>query len=163
MVANEIPSKEEKLENVESLLTMLKEKFGDAISETKIVKRRLFVDVATESFREILKFLDESFEICFLHTITAVDTTSEFELLYHIFIGEKKVNLNLRIKISRDSPKVPTITDIMPAANVYEREVHDLFGIVFEGHPHLERLILPEDWPDGVYPLRKDYKMGGKK
>jgi NADH-quinone oxidoreductase subunit C len=51
------------------------------------------------------------------------------------------------------------VVSLLPGAVLYEREVHDLLGVVFDGHPSLERLILPDDWPEGVYPLRKDYKV----
>lgn len=159
----------EKTENIiefkeeEEVLQELKSFLGDALLDSKIPKkRRVFIDIPSQKLRDVLTFLNEKYEICFLHTITAVDTMENFELLYHLFIGEKKVTLNLRIKISRENPKTSTITDIMPAANLYEREIHDLFGIVFEGHPHPERVILPDDWPEGVYPLRKDFKMGEK-
>ncbi|RLG90884.1 hydrogenase large subunit, partial [Candidatus Bathyarchaeota archaeon] len=58
-----------------------------------------------------------------------------------------------------EKPVVPTITDIIPGAVLYEREVHDLLGVAFEGHPDLSPLVLPEEWPERVYPLRKEYTL----
>ena len=69
------------------------------------------------------------------------------------------IELSLRITVEKKNPNVPTITDIIPGAILYEREVHDLFGVTFEGHPDLARLILPEKWPQDIYPLRKEYTL----
>ncbi|MEM1607631.1 MAG: NADH-quinone oxidoreductase subunit C, partial [Candidatus Bathyarchaeia archaeon] len=61
----------------------------------------------------------------------------------------------LRVKLPQNDYIIPTITDLIPGAMLHEREAHDLFGIRFEGNPDLRPLILPEDWPAGIYPLRK--------
>jgi NADH-quinone oxidoreductase subunit D len=66
--------------------------------------------------------------------------------------------VTLKNRISREKPVTQTITDILPGANLYEREVFDLLGVVFEGHPNLKRLMLPDLWPQGDYPLRRDWK-----
>jgi NADH-quinone oxidoreductase subunit C len=64
---------------------------------------------------------------------------------------------SLKVEVPVKQPVLPTITSIIPGAILYEREVHELLGVVFSGHPNLSPLILPEDWPDGVYPLRKEW------
>jgi len=61
--------------------------------------------------------------------------------------------------VAKDKPILPTITDLIPGATLYEREVHDLLGITFKGHPDLSPLILPEGWPPDVYPLRKEWTI----
>jgi len=63
----------------------------------------------------------------------------------------------LKVEVPVKQPVLPTITPIVPGAILYEREVHELLGVVFSGHPNLSPLILPEDWPEGVYPLRKEW------
>jgi Ni,Fe-hydrogenase III component G len=65
----------------------------------------------------------------------------------------------LQVDVLKKNPNVPTITDLILGAVLYEREVHDMVGVTFEGHPDLSPLILPEGWPEGVYPLRKEEKF----
>jgi len=91
-----------------------------------------------------------------LITISTVDNGETFELLYHL-IGPHRIIISLAIDILRDKPVTPTTSDLLPPAGIYERQIHDLFGIVFEGHPDLKKVILNEDWPDNEYPLRKDW------
>jgi membrane-bound hydrogenase subunit beta len=92
-----------------------------------------------------------------LITISTVDNGDSFELLYHL-IGPHRIIISLAIDIPRNQPVTHTVSDILPPAGIYERQIHDLFGITFEGHPGLKKVILNEDWPDNEYPLRKDWK-----
>ncbi|MGC8848926.1 MAG: NADH-quinone oxidoreductase subunit C, partial [Candidatus Bathyarchaeia archaeon] len=78
------------------------------------------------------------------------------EILTHLF--GRGVELTVATAVSREEPRIESITDILPGATFYEREVYDLLGVRFEGHPNLKRVLLPDEWPEGVYPLRKDYK-----
>ncbi|MCK4434684.1 NADH-quinone oxidoreductase subunit C, partial [Candidatus Bathyarchaeota archaeon] len=61
--------------------------------------------------------------------------------------------------VPKNNPNVPTVTDLIPGAILYEREVHDLLGVNFEGHPDLSPLLLPEEWPQNLYPLRKEHNL----
>ena len=70
----------------------------------------------------------------------------------------KRERIRLRVQIPEDEPTLPTLFDIYPGSEALEREVHDLFGINFEGHPDMTRILMPEDWEG--YPLRKDYAVG---
>jgi NADH:ubiquinone oxidoreductase subunit C len=92
-----------------------------------------------------------------LITISTVDNGGTFELLYHL-IGPHRIIISLAIDLPRDQPVTHTVSDLLPPAGIYERQIHDLFGITFEGHPDLKKVILNEDWPDNEYPLRKDWK-----
>jgi membrane-bound hydrogenase subunit beta len=92
-----------------------------------------------------------------LITISTVDNGDTFELLYHL-IGPHRIIISLSIDIPRNQPVMHTVSDLLPSAGIYERQIHDLFGITFEGHPGLKKVILNEDWPDNEYPLRKDWK-----
>lgn len=94
-----------------------------------------------------------------LNTVSAVEHASFFELIYHFSLPERGVLVNLRIETGKDEG-VDSITPLIPGANFIEREIHDLFGVRFEGHPDFRRVILPDDWPEGVHPLRKGYKLG---
>jgi NADH-quinone oxidoreductase subunit C len=94
-----------------------------------------------------------------LLTISTVDNGETFELLYHL-IGPHRIIISLSINLPRDKPVAPTVSDLLPSAGIYERQIHDLFGIFFEGHPDLKKLMLNEDWPENEHPLRKDWKPG---
>ncbi|MHC1627509.1 MAG: NADH-quinone oxidoreductase subunit C [Candidatus Nezhaarchaeales archaeon] len=80
----------------------------------------------------------------------------EMELTYFIWLLPQKIRVLVKTRLPKDDLKVQSAVNVMPAAILYEREVHEMLGVVFEGHPKLERLFLPEDWPEGVYPLRRD-------
>jgi NADH-quinone oxidoreductase subunit C len=98
----------------------------------------------------------------FFEDVTAVDwfpSSPRFQLSYHILSHSYKERIRLRVLVDGASPAVDSITSIWPAANYYEREVFDLFGIRFEGHPNLRRIMMPDDWEG--YPLRKDYPVEG--
>jgi len=87
--------------------------------------------------------------------VTAVDFGDDFELVYRLQSSRFGVGLFLKTEVPRDEPAIETITDLWPAADWQEREVYDLMGVEFIGHPDLRRILLPEDWVG--HPLRKDY------
>lgn len=94
--------------------------------------------------------------------LTCVDwypAEPRFELVYHLLSISNKERVRLKVKLNSSSPAVESITSIWPGANYFEREVFDLFGIRFTGHPYLRRILMPEDWEG--YPLRKDYPVEG--
>ena len=87
--------------------------------------------------------------------VTAVDNGDDFELVYRLQSSRFGVGMFLKTEVPRDEPAIPTLTDLWPAADWQEREVYDLMGIEFVGHPDLRRILLPDDWEG--HPLRKDY------
>ncbi len=98
----------------------------------------------------------------FFEDLTAVDwfpASPRFQLSYHILSHRYKERIRLRVMVEEAEPAVESITSVWPSANYYEREVFDLFGIRFEGHPNLRRIMMPDDWRG--HPLRKDYPVEG--
>jgi NADH-quinone oxidoreductase subunit C len=94
--------------------------------------------------------------------VTAVDwlpSEPRFQLSYHIVSHQYKERIRIKTWVSSDAPVIQSITSVWPGANYYEREVFDLFGIRFEGHPNLRRILMPEEWVG--HPLRKDYPVEG--
>ncbi len=142
------------IELVEKIKQGLKQK---VIEITNPASRRVFLKVAKEDLVEAVRFLRDNFNFTHISTISGIDLGENFEILYHM--ANENCVLTVRALTPRNDPKVPTITGVIPGATLYEREVYDMFGIVFEGHPNLVRLILPDDWPEGEYPLRKDWKF----
>jgi Ni,Fe-hydrogenase III component G len=104
--------------------------------------------------REVLKVMSEADEKTGISAITGLDLGSNLGVLYHM--RTSNAFLTIRAEVPKDNPKIQTISDIVPGAVFHEMEVSDLLGVVFEGHPSPGRLVLAENWPQGVYPLRKD-------
>ncbi len=96
-----------------------------------------------------------------LQSITAVDLGDDFELLYMFYSYEHKKNLIMKTRIERKNPLIKTLYGIYSSADWFERECFDLMGIVFENHPNLSRILLPEGWIG--YPLRKDYVLNDER
>lgn len=117
--------------------------------------RRIFISVSRNDLIKTVNILSNELNIQHLSTITARDTGSEFEILYHFLLNG--VIITIRTTCPKDDPTIDTIVNIFPGAVLYERELSDILGIVPRGHPDLRRLVLPDDWVGG-YPLRKDWK-----
>ncbi len=138
----------------------IKRILGDHVSTLQAVPPRyIFLELRPENFKYDLKRLIDELGIWHISTISGVDLKDSIELIYHLWCDRYSVGIFIRVKLPRDDPKIESISDILPGAVLYEREVYDLLGVRFLGHPALERLLLPEDWPDGVYPLRKDVSL----
>ena len=110
------------------------------------------IDVPAACLATLVAVLRDRFSVHHLSTITGQDRGTTIELLYH-FWGEQ--GITLRLTLPRDDTRVVTLTDAIPGADFYEREVAEMLGVTFEGHPGPEHLLLPEDWAGGA-PLRRD-------
>ncbi len=113
-----------------------------------------WVGVPRQDVREIMQHLKEAHAPAHLSTITGMDVGDAIALIYHYAL--EGCQLNVRCLVPREEDRIDSITPVVPAAVLYEREVYDLLGVEFVGHPDLRRLILPEDWPEGNYPLRRE-------
>jgi NADH:ubiquinone oxidoreductase subunit C len=121
-------------------------------------ERRVMVNTPQERLIEVLGFLRDQ-GVTHVSTISVVDRMEEklFEVLYHLYWENNEITV--KVEISRENPVIPTVTPVLPGALTYEREIQDLFGIRVEHIPDPRRILLPDDWPAGVYPLRKDYTV----
>ncbi|HVQ01306.1 MAG TPA: NADH-quinone oxidoreductase subunit C [Candidatus Thermoplasmatota archaeon] len=124
----------------------------DIISKTP---RRVYVSIPRSDLTRTISIIASELGVQHLSTITALDTGNAFEVMYHFLVDG--IVVTVRTTTPRDDPTLDSIVSIFPGAVLYEREFHDLLGIVPNGHPDLRRLVLPEDWVGG-YPLRKDWK-----
>lgn len=143
------------------LIEELKNIFKEKIKEAKIQRsRRIFITVPKEYYREVIEYLAKNKSVTHISTITGVDVGKEIEVLPHFFgVGAE---ITIKTSVPKDNPELDSLADIFPASIFYEREVYDLLGVKFKGNPNLVRLLLPDDWPEGVYPLRKDFKVERK-
>jgi NADH:ubiquinone oxidoreductase subunit C len=128
--------------------------FGTAV---QVRRDRIRIPVAADRLRDAIQTARALLLFDRLLTISTADTGETFELFYHL-IGPHRIVLSLALTLPRDKPSVSTVSDLLPPAAIYERQIHDLFGILFGGHPGLSRLMLNEDWPQDEFPLRKDWK-----
>ncbi len=121
--------------------------------------RRVYFSVAKESARETGRKLIEDLGARFA-TATGSDIGEDLEVVYHFECDAVGLVVNMRVRTPKGEPVLPSLTPVVPPAEWIEREINDLVGIRFEGHPDPRRLILADDWPQGVYPLRRDQKDG---
>lgn len=134
---------------------------AELATKAKFDRDELTITVARENTVAACKALQAS-GYNFFETVTAVDwlpNEPRFVLAYHILSMKLKERIRLAVELTSDDPIVPSITSVWPSANFYEREVFDLFGITFTGHPALTRIMMPTDWEG--HPLRKDYPVEG--
>lgn len=146
----------------EELVKSVAEKFGDLVIESKVFRPgKISISVKPESIVQVATYLRDA--LGFDHPLGAgaVDYPDQnrFQMVYYVWSMSKRTMAMLRVDAPRDNPRLPTLSGVWDQMNLHEREAWEMFGIVFEGHPRLERLLLPEDWEEGVYPLRKDFKL----
>ncbi|MCL5026872.1 MAG: NADH-quinone oxidoreductase subunit C/D [Chloroflexi bacterium] len=151
-----------------SVIQELQDKFGDA----KITPQATRDDVATvwvarDDARDVLRHLKVGLEKPYrvLYDLTAIDERvrthrqgqpdGDFTVVYHLLSYERNDDVRIKVPLKGDAPSIPSVVDIWPSANWYEREMWDMFGIDVEGHPHLRRILMPPTWKG--HPLRKDH------
>jgi NADH-quinone oxidoreductase subunit C len=141
------------------LVTRLRAKFGGAIVEAMEDRKQAIFTVECARLAEVALHLRDEEKFDMLSDLTAVDwpkREKRFDVILNLYSFAK--NERLRIKAhAADGEKVPSLVNVWVAANWLEREVFDMFGIVFSGHPDLKRILLPDEWQG--YPLRKDYDI----
>ena len=135
-----------------------------AVEGVKFDHDEMSIYVERSSIREGCALLrdDSACPFNFLSDVTCVDwypSEPRFEVIYHLLSIPQKERVRLKVRLNGDAPAVESVTSVWPAANFFEREVFDLFGIGFTGHPYLRRIQMPENWEG--YPLRKDYPVEG--
>src|SRR4030066_481854 len=145
-----------------SILEKIKNKFADAIVETVEFRGELTVVIKKEKLVEICKFLRDDSDLKFDHLadVSGVDFLERlpsFDISYHMYSIPKNHRLRIKIKVN-ENEAIPTVTPVWSTANWHEREIFDMFGLKFDGHPDLRRILMADDWVG--HPLRKDYPLG---
>ncbi len=141
----------------------LKARFGDDVGPLSEPKIDQHCVVKGARIAEVCRFLktEPGLDFDFLEDLTAVDWPKRnvIEVVYHLLSYRHRHVFKLKVEADRAAPVVPTVEDVWKTANWFEREVYDLFGVDFPGHPDLRRIMLPDDWIG--HPLRKDYQEAG--
>ena len=134
------------------------------VAGAKYDRDEMSVYLDRSSIREACVLLrdDPNCPFNFLADVTAVDWYPQeprFEVIYHLLSISRKERVRLKVRLDGEDAVIESITPVWPSANFFEREVFDLFGVRFLGHPYLRRIMMPEDWEG--HPLRKDYPVEG--
>jgi NADH-quinone oxidoreductase subunit C len=153
----------EKLKNHPAVARLVGWNAG-AVEGVKFDRDEMTIYVDRSALREACALLrdDPACPFNFLSDVTCVDwypSEPRFEVVYHLLSIPRKERVRLKIRLNSSSPTVDSLCSLWPGANFFEREVFDLFGVRFAGHPYLRRIMMPEDWEG--YPLRKDYPVEG--
>jgi len=142
----------------EEILKRLVEKFPFLQDKIRVQrKRRIFASVDTQNFEQVFVFAMRELGFTILCTITGLDDGATLGFIYHMARIDG-ITLNIKIDVPKDNPVIQTMTKYFSCAEIYEREVIDLLGAKVEGLGDGIRYPLPDNWPKGEYPLRKDWK-----
>jgi len=140
-------------EELNNKISLIKDKL---IAIEQAADNRIYLSCESENSYAVNRFLFEDVPLRFV-IATGIDSDDCFEVLYHYAYDETGCVVTLKVFIrDRENPAIESIAPFLPGAEWIEREIHDILGIEFKNHPDMRRLILSDDWPEGVYPLRKD-------
>jgi NADH-quinone oxidoreductase subunit C len=141
------------------LVKRYKGRFGAAIQESWVDRKQAILVVAADQLKEIAFYSRDDEKFDWLSDLTATDwpkREKRFEVILNMYSMEKNERLRLKASVA-EHQRIPSVQGVWTTANWMEREVFDMFGVVFEGHPELKRILLPDEWIG--YPLRKDYDI----
>jgi len=133
-----------------------------AVKAAKLDRDELTVYIDSPFIRDACFFLRDQQSFNFMSDLTCVDLHPQnprFEVVYHLLSHAKRERVRLKVQLAGDDPVLESIVQVWPGANFFEREIFDLFGVRFLGHPNLKRIMMPDDWKG--FPLRKDYPVEG--
>ena len=139
-----------------SIEEKIKERFNDRVVKfQQTAPRRIYIDLEPQDIPLVARFIFQELGCRFV-TATGVDTPQGIEIIYHFSEDSSGKMISLRTLIlDKKNPQIESITPIIKGAEWIEREIHEMLGVNFLGHPNLKRLLLAEDWPEGEYPLRR--------
>ncbi len=146
--------------NSQEIFESLKSRFGDSVLESKLDVLQPWIRIAPDKTKEICLFLrnETAMQFDFLSCLSGMDyNNGSLGVVYHLTSMTHKHKIVLKTICPKENPHVQTVSEVWGTANWHEREAFDLFGIVFDGHPDLRRILLPDDWEG--HPLRKDYQV----
>jgi NADH-quinone oxidoreductase subunit C len=143
-------------------LTSLNESFGKKIQDKTEFRGETTYTIAASDLHEIAKFCRNGLSFDYLIDITSIDNFSEeprFEIVYELYSMPLAIHLRLKLAVSEEVGAIDTVCDIWPTANWHEREIYDMMGIKFNGHPDLRRILMWDGYP--FFPLRKEFPLEG--
>ena len=135
-----------------------------AVASAKYDRNELTIWIERQHILDAMTFLRDDSQLRFnlLCDVTCVDwypSEPRFEVVYELRSIPRNKRVRVKVKLNSDDARIQSVINVWPSSNFFEREVFDLFGIYFEGHPYLRRIMMPEDWEG--HPMRKDYPVEG--
>ena len=146
----------------QELLALLEKSLGDKIQNKTEFRGETNYTISPGDLHEIAKFCRDELSFDYLIDITSIDNFGEeprFEIVYEFYSMSHGAHLRLKLRVSEDAGAVDTVSDIWPTANWHEREIYDMMGIKFNGHPDLRRILMWDGYP--FFPLRKEFPLEG--
>jgi Ni,Fe-hydrogenase III component G len=144
--------------NREEVLQDLRTRFaGDILDFEDRTPKRVKIEIRPEALKHVASYIFSDLKARF-NIATGIDTRRAIEILYHFTLEDINLMVSLRVMLDRENPSVESLAPSMEAANWIEREINEMLGVEFKGHPDMRRLLLPDKWPEGVCPLRQDYE-----
>jgi Ni,Fe-hydrogenase III component G len=144
--------------NRDEVIQAIRERFAeDVIHVFDRSAKRLYIEIKAQAIVQIAEYIYKELGARF-NIASGVDERDHMEILYHFILEDINLLLSLRVTLAKSKLEIDSLTTVFTAAHWIEREIHELLGVNFIGHPDLKRLLLSEEWPQGVYPLRKDYQ-----
>jgi NADH-quinone oxidoreductase subunit C len=146
----------------QEIFDSLGKSFGEKIQRKTEFRGETTYMIAASDLREIAQFCRDELSFDYLIDITSIDNFDEeprFEIVYHFYSMPHGVHLRFKLKVPEEAVAVDTVSDIWPTANWHEREIYDMMGIKFNGHPDLRRILMWDGYP--YFPLRKDFPLEG--
>ena len=136
----------------------LKDRFSKIIQEiTELGNKRITIMIKPEALVQVSEFFFKEKKFRFV-IASGLHTKKGFEILYHFSIDKSGHIINVHVILPHEKPEIESLTGLFPAAEWIEREIYELLGIRFSGHPNLVKLLSKDNWPEGTYPYRKDFK-----
>jgi NADH-quinone oxidoreductase subunit C len=146
---------------VDEIMGKIKEQFPSGVTLLdRKEKRRIYYTVDKDLIFKFCQYIKDALLFDQASCVCGVDRIDRFQTVYHICSYANSVTIEITVDIPHDNPEVDSVTPLWGGANWHERETYDMFGIVFKGHPKLERILLPADYR--FFPMRKDIAKGGK-
>jgi NADH-quinone oxidoreductase subunit C len=148
--------------NAQELFSSLEKRLSEKLHQQTEFRGERTYTISVHDLRDVAKFCREDLSFDYLLDITSIDNFGEeprFEIVYHVYSMPNAVHLRLKLKLSEERGMVDTVSDIWPTANWHEREIYDMMGIKFIGHPDLRRILMWDGYP--FFPLRKDFPLAG--
>ncbi|MCM8766712.1 MAG: NADH-quinone oxidoreductase subunit C [Candidatus Omnitrophica bacterium] len=145
------------------MIERIKEKLGDKIKEIKFHnEKRIYITVDKKDLKEVVNIIFNQLGARY-QIVSGIENFDNFELLYHFsFDKENGIVVSFRTFLDKEKPEIESLTSIIPGISYIEREIWELLGINFIGHPNLKHFLLREDWQENLYPLRKGVKKDGR-
>ena len=146
----------------QQIFDSLGQAFGDKLQHKTEFRGETTYTILESHLRDIANFCRDELSFDYLLDVTSIDNFGEeprFEIVYHLYSMLHGVHLRLKLKVSEEPGAISTVSDIWPTANWHEREIYDMMGIKFNGHPDLRRILMWDGYP--FFPLRKDFPLAG--